>query len=330
MPRTLVTGGAGFIGLHLARTLAARGHELTLIDNFARGVADRELEEMRSRPRAALVARDLLAGPLDDLGGSYDYVVHLAALIGVRTVRERPYDVLSHNYRMLERVIGFARRQPNLRRLAFASTSEVYAGTLQYFGMAIPTPESTPLALTNPAEPRTSYMLSKIHGEAVCRFSGLPVSIFRVHNAYGPRMGLSHVVPELLQKAHRLAPGGRLPVFSPAHRRTFCFASDIAEMIGRILETPGCEGETLNIGSQAPEYTMEEVGRLALQVTGRADAAIERMPETPGSPARRAPDMSKTAALIGYQARVSLPEGMRQTYEWYKANVFEGAGVSAL
>jgi nucleoside-diphosphate-sugar epimerase len=92
---------------------------------------------------------------------------------------------------MLENVLTLARDQRDFSRFLFASTSEVYAGTLQYFGMPIPTPENTPLAMTALDEPRTSYMISKIMGEAMCQQSGLPFTIFRPHNVYGPRMGMA-------------------------------------------------------------------------------------------------------------------------------------------
>jgi nucleoside-diphosphate-sugar epimerase len=326
MPRTLITGGAGFIGLHLGRALLERGHEITLLDNFARGVVDPELEQVRAQPRVCFLERDLTQP--GGLEGEYDHIVHLAAIVGVDIVRSRPYDVLALNHAMLERVIGFARAQKGLRRLLFASTSEVYAGTLRYFGMPVPTPESTPLTLHDLAEPRTSYMLSKVHGEAMCRYSGVPWSVIRVHNAYGPRMGLSHVVPQLLRKANALLPGGKLEVYSPRHRRSFCYISDVTELIARILETPGCEGETLNVGSQGPEVAMEEVGRLVLQTVGKT-AGVEPMPDAPGSPPRRAPDMTRTTRLTGYAAQTDLPSGLARCWAWYR-NVFEGAFISAL
>lgn len=330
MPRTLITGGAGFIGLHLGRALADRGHEVALLDNFARAVSDADLQETGRRPSVSLIERDLLApGALDDLSDHYDYVIHLAAMLGVQNVRNRPFQVLTLNNAMLERAIELARRQKKLSRFLFASTSEVYGGTLRYFGMTVPTPETTPLAVHDLSEPRTSYMLSKIHGEALCRYSGLPISIFRVHNAFGPRMGLSHVIPELLRKAHQLAPGASLEVFSPAHRRTFCFVADVAEFIARILETAACEGETLNIGTESPEIAMQDLGRMVLSTVGR-EAAIDLKPDTPGSPERRAPDMSKTMALTGYRSHIDLATGLQRTYAWYQQNVFEGAGVSAI
>ena len=330
MPKTLITGSAGFIGLHLARELLVRGHELTLMDNFARGVKDAEFEEVVSRPGTHVVDRDLLHhGAFDNLPDDYDFVVHLAALLGVQNVRNRPYEVLTLNNAMLERVIEFARRQRRLARLLFSSTSEVYGGTLRYFGMPVPTPETTPLTINDLAEPRTSYMLSKIYGEALCRYSGLPFTLIRVHNAYGPRMGLSHVIPELLRKAHDLPQRGKLQVFSVSHRRAFCYISDVVELIARMLESPVCNGEVLNVGNESQEISIRDLARIILETVG-SDAEIVALPETPGSPERRAPDMCKAEALLGYRARIDVREGVRRTYEWYRSNVFEGVQPSAV
>ena len=330
MPKTLITGGAGFLGLHLGRALHARGHAVTLLDNFARARRDAELDAFINCQGVDLANRDLLlAGSLDDLGGDYDYIIHLAALLGVQNVRNRPFEVLTWNTAMLEQVIGLARRQNRLSRLLFASTSEVYAGTLHYFGMAFPTPETTPLTVNDLGEPRTTYMLSKIYGEALCRHSGLPATIFRVHNAYGPRMGLSHVIPELLSKAYRLAEGSRLEVFSADHRRTFCYVSDVVEFIARMAEAPGCAGQSLNIGNETPEITMADLARIVLRTVGRP-ADILPLPATPGSPPRRAPDISKAVAITGYRPRVEIADGVARTFEWYRTHVFDGGAVSAI
>jgi nucleoside-diphosphate-sugar epimerase len=330
MPKALITGAAGFIGLHLSRALLERGYQLKLVDNFARGVADAEWSAVREHPAVSVLECDLLApGSLDGAGEDFDFIVHLAALLGVQNVRNRPYEVLTLNHAMLERVIGLARRQRRLARLLFSSTSEVYGGTLRYFGMPVPTPETTPLAVNDLAEPRTSYMLSKIYGEALCRHSGAPFTIIRVHNAYGPRMGLAHVIPELLGKAHRLAPGAPLEVFSAGHRRAFCYISDVVELIARMLEAPACQGEVLNVGNETAEISMGDLGRVVLETVGRK-AEILALPDTPGSPERRVPAMEKTASLTGYRACVGLAEGVRRTYEWYRDRVFAGGQPSAI
>ena len=322
MSKTLITGGTGFIGLHLARLLLDRGHELTLLDiNVSEH--DPDLQAIRSHPAVRLLRRDLNdCASMDDLATDYDYVIHLAALLGVQNVRKHPFEILTQNTAMLDPVIALARRQKHLDRLVFASTSEAYDGTLRYFGMPIPTPETTPLTVSDLAEPRSTYMLSKIYGEALCRYSGMPFTIVRVHNAYGPRMGLSHVIPELLCRAHRLTAGDKLAVYSVSHRRTFCYISDLVGMIVRILECSACSGEVLNVGRDSPEIAMADLARIILEAVGR-EAGIAAMPDTPGSTARRAPDMSKTHALVGHRAYIELQEGVRLTYEWYREHVFE-------
>jgi UDP-glucose 4-epimerase len=329
MARVLITGGAGFIGLHLAQAFAARGDSVDLLDNFGRGVRDAALQKALGNPQVRLIERDLLAqGSVHDLPDDFDFIFHFAAIIGVVHVLQRPFDVLIHNAQLLANAVELARRQRKLRRFVFASTSEVYAGTLSAFGMKIPTPESTPLTISDVAQPRTSYMLSKIHGEAMCWHSGLPFTIVRPHNVYGPRMGMSHVVPELLKRAHQARDGDKLQVFSAGHRRTFCYIDDAVDLLLRIVDSEACRNVSVNLGSTDQEVTMAEVAQVVADVVGRK-LVLEPLPDTPGSPARRAPDMELSRSLTHYQSRVKLRDGVARTYDWYRANVFEGAGVTA-
>jgi UDP-glucose 4-epimerase len=328
--KTLITGGAGFIGLHLAQRLAAAGHTLHLVDNFARGVEDSELSALAKLPNVELFKKDVLApGALDDLPADYDYVYHLAAIIGVANVMKRPYAVLGDNVTMLLALLAFARKQSKLRRFVFASTSEVYAGLLENFELPIPTPESVALGLPDLKHPRTSYMLSKIYGEALCHQSGLPFTLVRPHNFYGPRMGLSHVVPELLKRAYAAKDGDALEVFSVDHRRTFCFVEDAVTMLELSAASERCAGETLNLGTQSPEITIGELAQKVIETVGRRLTIVPK-PATSGSPARRCPDMTKTAELTGYRSRISLEEGLSRTFAWYRANVFDGGALSAI
>jgi nucleoside-diphosphate-sugar epimerase len=229
---------------------------------------------------------------------------------------------------MLSNVLLLARRQRNLRRLVFASTSEVYAGTLEAFGMRIPTPEDTPITLPDLKRPRTSYMLSKIYGEAMCRHSEVPFTIVRPHNFYGPRMGLSHAIPELLKRSYDAPEGAEIPVFSPNHQRTFCYIDDAVEQIRLSAEAPQGEGATLNVGNQRPEVSISDLVALVLKTTGKKQG-IKRDADTPGSPQRRCPDMTTTFELTGYEPKVSLEEGILKTYEWYLPRVFRGSELSA-
>lgn len=323
MSKVLITGGAGFIGYHLAKRLLKEGYHVDLIDNLSRGVKDEELEKVLDNHNARLLNIDLLQpNTLTELSSDYEYIYHFAAIIGVSNVLNRPYNVLSDNVLMLLNMISFAKRQADLKRLIFTSTSEVYAGTLQNFKLPIPTPETTPLALTDLSHPRTTYMLSKIYGEALCHHSGIPFIVVRPHNVYGPRMGMVHVIPELFKKAYFAQNGGNLDVFSVSHSRTFCYIEDAVEMIKLSAELKECEGQTLNIGNQSPEILIKDVAGLIIKLIGKG-LKINPMPETPGSPLRRCPDMTKTYNLTGYKPLTGIEKGIELTYEWYKNYIFK-------
>jgi nucleoside-diphosphate-sugar epimerase len=329
VPRALVTGGCGFIGSHLGARLAGSGYEVDLVDDFSRGVADADLEALLARPGVRLLEIDLLdPSARAELDDGYELIFHLAAIVGVANVLDRPYAVLDQNVAMTVGVIELARRQRQLGRLVFASTSEVHAGTLEHFELEIPTPESAPIAVPDVALPRTSYMLSKLYGEALCMHSGLPVTVVRPHNVYGPRMGMSHVIPELLERARQAADGSSLVVYSVDHRRTFCYVDDAVEMILRAGTSPRCAGEILNVGKEGPETEIGRLAELVIETVGR-ELTVDPRPATPGSPRRRAPKMLKMTNLTGYAADIELGEGLKRTYQWYEENVFRGSGPSA-
>src|SRR5262249_46307146 len=134
--------------------------------------------------------------------------------------------------------------------------------------------------------------------------------------------------PELLQKASLAPPGGWLEVASVQHRRTFCFVEDAVRLIRLAADAPACLGQTLNIGNQSPEITMGELAQLLLSVVGK-ELQIHALPDTPGSPPRRCPDMSKTVALTGTTPVIGLQEGILRTYEWYRSHVFSPASHAA-
>ena len=327
--KALITGGAGFIGGHLSRRLLADGWSIDLVDNMSRGVQDAELTELLEHPNFELRVADLReVDALDDVGDDYSLIIHMAALLGVQNVLDRPFAVLRENVSMLERLLDVGARQRQLDRFVFPSTSEVYVGTQQFFELPIPSPESTPLAVSALDHPRTSYMLSKIYGEALVHASGLPFTIIRPHNFYGPRMGLSHVIPQLLQRIHDAADGDELTVYSIDHMRTFCHIGDAVEFVVRLIDTDAGAGGTFNIGTQAPEVTMGQLAELLCGVVGR-DLRIVAGETAPGSPYRRCPDMAHTISASGYEPQVTLEAGTARVYDWYRERVFDGDGISA-
>ncbi len=290
----------------------------------------RSSKPCRSSQTCASSRKDVLEpASLDAFDNDYDYVFHLAAIIGVSNVLKRPYAVLGDNVTMLLSLLSFAKRQTKLKRFVFASTSEVYAGLLENFTLPIPTPESVALGLPDLRHPRTSYMLSKIYGEALCHQSGLPFTLVRPHNFYGPRMGLSHVVPELpearLRREGRRFAGsvlGRPPPHVLLHRRRRRDAGarrDLREMSER-------DAEPRHGSARGDDRRARGEGRADRRPQARAgaEAGHVRLARAP------LPGHEKTAALTGYRSQVSLEDGIRRTFDWYRTNVFDGNATSAI
>lgn len=320
--KILITGGAGFIGAHLAARLAKSGADVDLLDNLSYSSFDCFLDSVVCQENVNLIQTDL--SELDAMRScrrDYTTIFHLAAIVGVESVTRKPYETLSQHALTLDRIIEFAKSLPTLRRFVFASTSEVYAGSLETIGLTFPTPTDHVLVLPDLTRRRTCYMLSKIYGEAMIHHSNLPYTIVRPHNIFGPRMGLRHVIPELLHKAHQAESGSALQVLSPDHRRTFCYIDDAVGTLISLSRLDDSEGRVLNIGTDGPEYTMYDVAKLVIETVGK-DISIEHGPTTEGSPKRRQPDTSETVALVGSDRTVDLSEGVRRTYDWYKKHVF--------
>lgn len=324
MSKILITGGAGFIGFHLAKNILDHepDAELWLVDNLSRGVVDSDLEQLLANPRVTFKNLNLLAAEqMEELPTDFTFIFHFAAIIGVQHVINRPYNVLVDNVKMHDHMLQFAKTCPKLARFVFTSTSEIYAGTLEKFGLSFPTTEVTPLAANDLDRPRTSYMLSKMYGEAMCLHSGVPCTIVRPHNFYGPRMGLSHVIPELLKKAYEAADGDHIPVYSVDHQRTFCYIADAVEYIWRLAQSEAALQKAFNIGTETPEVAIGSLAEAAFAAVGR-QIQIDAKPDTHNSPPRRCPSMARTKEVTGYDNQFSLNQGISQTYQWYRDQVF--------
>jgi UDP-glucose 4-epimerase len=327
MSKILITGGAGFIGFHLANKLSDSDNEVHILDNFSRAVKDSELNNLANNVR--IIDENLLDENIfKKLDRNYDYIYHLAALLGVKNVLKSPYQVLDKNISLLKNTIIVSQNQKNLERLIFSSTSEVYAGTLQYYGLAFPTKENTPLTITNLNEARSTYMLSKIYGESLCVNSMLPITIIRPHNFYGPRMGLSHVIPELMKKAIE-SKNSKIDVFSINHQRTFCYIDDAVDSIHKLAESKKSIGKAYNIGDDTEETTMADLSKRIIKIVGK-ELTINPQPTTPGSPERRCPSISKLKNDINYVKMVSLDSGLEKTFRWYNKFIFSGKEKSAI
>ena len=160
-------------------------------------------------------------------------------------------------------------------------------------------------------------MLSKAYGEAMCFASGLPVLILRPHNIFGQRMGMAHVIPQLIKRAFNTSKNGQLGIYSPSHTRAFCYINDAIDSIYKLIELNLKDNNVFNLGTSKPEITMHNLAKEIIKVMDRRDIKLIELEDTPGSPKRRCPDTSKIDNISGIKRRTDLAVGIAKTYKWY-------------
>lgn len=325
MSRILVTGGAGFVGFFLIKRLLERNAgNITIVDSLRRGRIDKEFEQLTEQKNIEFIKGDLTNPVIfKKLGKDYDYIYHLAAVIGVKHVMQNPERVLYVNAVSTLNVFEYAKEIKNLKKLFFSSTSEIYSGTVKHFGVRVPTDEDVPLAIDDVKADRSTYALSKMYGESTgfvySRKYNIPLTIGRYHNVYGPRMGFAHVIPEMFVKINR---NDVVDVASPGHTRAFCFIDDAVELTVRACENINTMSEIINIGNSKEEIRIKELV-LKIATILKKKITINELPDTTGSPQRRCPDTKKMESLTGYSPVYSLDDGLRKTYAWYKEKLNE-------
>jgi UDP-glucuronate decarboxylase len=322
--RALVTGGAGFVGLHLCRSLLQDGWDVVVVDDLSRTGHDPALDEIRGHVQ--VVQHDLVE-PLPDavLGTGYRAVYHLAAMVGVARVAKEPARVLRVNLLSTINVLDWcARVGPEV--VFLSSTSEIGDGAVATGLAQLPVTESAPAVFSEPFLPRTGYAVSKLACELLlvhnAPAAGVRARVARYHNVYGPRMGHHHVIPELIG---RIRDGqDPLVVYGAKQRRAFCHVSDAVRATRLLAEHPTDEPIVANVGNDH-ETVIGDLARLLIARLG-AGASIAEEPAPPGSPDRRRPDLAVVRALTGYEPTMPLAQGLDDCIAWY-AGTTQGAAL---
>jgi dTDP-glucose 4,6-dehydratase len=306
----LITGGAGFLGSHLADHFLAEGHEVVCMDNFVTGSPD-NLSHLFGRDDFQFVKHDVteyiyVEGPLD-------YILHFASPASPIDYLKLPIQTLKVGSLGTHKVLGLAKAKG--ARLLLASTSEVYGDPLVH-----PQAE-TYWGNVNPVGPRGVYDEAKRFAEAMTmayhRFHGVETRIVRIFNTYGPRMRLDdgRALPTFMSQA--LA-GQDVTVFGDGSQtRSFCYVSDLVDGIYRLLLSD--RDEPTNVGNPQ-EITILEFARRVIDLVGGGSKIIhEDLPVD--DPKVRQPDITKAREILGWEPKVSLADGLERTLEYFKGRL---------
>jgi len=317
--RVLITGGAGFVGSHLAEALLARGDEVFVLDNLSTGSIDNVLH-LKSHPGFHYTIDTVTNEPvLAELVDRADIVVHLAAAVGVKLIVEQPVHTIETNVHGTEVVLRVANKKKKL--VLIASTSEVYGKSAD-----VPFHEDADLVLGPTSKHRWAYACSKMIDEflalAYWKERKLPVIVVRLFNTVGPRQTGQYgmVIPNFVRQA--LA-GQPITVFGDGTQsRSFTYVGDVVRAMVALIDEPRAVGQVFNIGNGV-EITIAELAARIKTMTGSAspivlipydqayEAGFEDMP-------RRVPDISRIRALVGYEPAVQLDETLHRVIEHFR------------
>lgn len=309
--RSLVTGGAGFIGSHLCDALLETGHEVVAVDNLITGHRE-NVAHLGQEPRFRLVEADVIE-PLP-IEGPFDYVFSLASPASPIGYQAYAIQTTLTNTVGTWRLLEAAERWGS--HFLLASTSEIYGEPLEH-----PQREDY-WGNVNPIGPRSCYDESKRLAETLTmdflRHRGVDVRVVRIFNTYGPRSDPrdGRVVPNFLTQA---LTGGPLTVYGHGTQtRSFCYVTDLVAGIERAMFSPRTTAEVYNLGNPE-EFTIHELAEVVREMV---DPSLEIVyePRPTDDPSRRRPDISKARRKLDWEPRVGLEEGLALTIEWFRVN----------
>ena len=305
--RIVVSGAAGFIGSHMCDRFLGDGHSVVALDNFLTGNR-RNMDRLEGEPRFRFLERDITQ-PFS-IEGPVDGVVHMASPASPKDYLEHPIETLDAGSIGTRRMLELALEKR--ARYLVTSTSECYGDPLVH-----PQVE-TYWGNVNPVGPRSCYDESKRFAEALTmayhRKHGLRTNIARIFNTYGPRMKLDdgRVVPAFLDQALR---GQPLTVFGDGSQtRSFCYVSDMVEGLCRLMLSE--ERYPVNLGNPSELTILEFAERIRGMTGSQAEIVFQPLPED--DPKQRRPDIGKARALLGWEPRVGLEEGLRLTVDYFR------------
>ena len=305
--RVIVSGAAGFIGSHMCDRLLAEGHTVVGLDNFLTG-SEQNLAHLARHPGFRFIRQDVTQPTA--LDGAIDAVLHMASPASPKDYLEHPIDTLDAGSAGTRQMLELAR--VNNASFLLTSTSETYGDPLVH-----PQVE-TYWGNVNPVGPRSCYDESKRFAEAMTmafhRTHKMRTNIARIFNTYGPRMKLNdgRVVPAFMDQALR---GEPLTIFGDGSQtRSFCYVSDLVDGLYRLMQSD--ERYPVNLGNPEEMTILEFAERIRVLTGSKSRIIHEQLPQD--DPKQRKPDISKARRILGWEPRVPLDEGLRQTIQYFR------------
>jgi nucleoside-diphosphate-sugar epimerase len=321
----LITGGAGFVGAHLADKLLCDGQQVTIVDNFERGDSD-DIKTVRDHENCRVVRADLCERNVAfDVISGHSNVYHLAAKIGgVGYLRDQPADIISANDQMNRNVFD-ASVEADIDRLVFAGSSMVYSESDTF-----PHSEDDVGMIPPPAG---AYGFQKLNGEYYCEAYnaqyGLEYSTARIFNAVGPgdwpesEVGHGHVVPDLVRKIVEIRQDPVKLKGSGEQTRCFVDIRDLVDGLVRCMERTEATTEAINLGTTR-EVTIRELATVIWEHSDRpGEPAFETEQALEKDVQRRVPDITKAREVLGWEPEYSLEESIKQYLQAY-TEVYHG------
>ena len=308
--RAVITGGAGFLGSHLCEHMLERDWEVLCLDNLVTG-NESNVSHLLSHSRFRFGRQDV--SRYIEVPGPVDAVLHFASPASPPDYLKFPIQTLKVGALGTHNALGLALAKKS--RFLLASTSECYGDP-----QVSPQPE-TYWGHVNPVGPRGVYDEAKRYAEAMSmayhRYHGLDTRIVRIFNTYGPRMRLNdgRALPNFLYQALR---GEPITVYCDGKQtRSFCYVSDLLDGIYRLLESD--EHEPTNIGNPQEITILEFAERVRALVGAQVPIKFHPLPQD--DPKQRCPDIAKARRILGWEPKVTLEEGLRRTYEYFRERV---------
>lgn len=300
----IITGGAGFIGSHLAEHLVKLGANVTVVDLFSKTGA-RNLDNFKNKIK--MVECDVSnADDLKNLNGSIDFLFHLAALAYPKACEEDPELAFKINVQGTFNILNFALKN-GTKKIVFPSSAQLYGKYPKY----LPVDEKHPVDVSE-----SVYNLTKRMGEELCNLfyekHGLPVIYFRLFNSFGPRQAPEYFIPTVLLQAIK---NSRVELWNDKPTRDFMFVEDTVKALIKGAEVSYCGGP-INIGSGREV----NIGDIARQISSSFNAELKFLNREVWGAMKMCCDNSKAQKILNWKPEIVFEEGLNRTIEWYKEN----------